>query len=129
MKNITRRVKEAGRPLVLPTYGAAKRLGLAARAFELSVYGGEKPLIIYTMGKVGTSSIAHGLARIRPKTPLYHIHTLRTDRLETEERVYQKNFGQLRRIHKHLLDSFFPSETTVESWFKKPALADCHAGS
>jgi len=93
--------------VVAPTYAATKRLGLLKRKLETGIHRRETPLVVLSMGKVGTSSVAHALREACPKSPIYHIHTLQPARLAHEEKVYREHFQRLHGIHAHLLDSLF----------------------
>jgi len=51
-------------------------------------YGDPSPLLIYTMGKVGSSSVLHSLRLLELDRPLYHLHSLDLESLhELEEEL------------------------------------------
>lgn len=95
------------RELTNVSYGSAKFFGLSKLAFQAYHGRDREPLLVFSMGKVGTSTVAHSLKSIVPKVPVYHIHTLCEDRIKQQEEVYKKHFRQLRTIHGHLLNSLF----------------------
>jgi hypothetical protein len=65
------------------------------------------PFLVYSMGKVGTSTVVHSLHEQMPRSPVYHVHTLSRQRIKSEEKVYRTNFRELGTIHDHLLDSIY----------------------
>lgn len=95
------------RKLTNLSYGSARFFGLSKLAFQAYRYRDREPLLIFSMGKVGTTTVARSLKYIVPEVPVYHIHTLCEDRIKQEEEVYKKHFRQLRTIHNHLLNSLF----------------------
>jgi hypothetical protein len=48
-------------------------------------FKGQPPLLIYTMGKVGSSSVLHSLKQIPLNRPLYHLHSLAPEPLRELE--------------------------------------------
>ena len=55
------------------------------RMFELSR---KEPILIYQMGKVGSTSMLRSIRRITINRPVFHVHTLRKDVLDDIERLY-----------------------------------------
>ena len=51
------------------------------------------PLIIYQMGKVGSSTIASSLNSLQLPNPIYHIHTLTKAGIESSENIYREMYG------------------------------------
>lgn len=54
---------------------------------------GKTPVLVYQMGKVGSSSVCASLTKARPETPLHHIHVLTNQGIAWEE---VPHFGQKR---------------------------------
>ena len=54
---------------------------------------GKTPVLVYQMGKVGSSSVCASLMKARPETPLHHIHVLTDKGIAWEEAFH---FGQKR---------------------------------
>lgn len=94
------------RKLSNSSYGTAKLFGLIKLIIE-AFFKKKQPVLIYSMGKVGTTSIHHLLKKNLPQYPVYHLHTLRQDRIKNEAMVYRKNFSRIHTIHDHLLNSMF----------------------
>ncbi len=65
------------------------------------------PFLVYSMGKVGTSTVVNSLHKKVPRSPVYHLHTLSKQRIKSEEEIYKAKFVQLGTIHDHLLDSLY----------------------
>lgn len=59
---------------------------------------GKTPVLVYQMGKVGSTSVCASLKKARPETPLHHIHVL-TDKGIAWEEVH--HFGQKRGWFRH----------------------------
>jgi len=64
-----------------------------------------EPLLVYQMGKVGSTAVAHALETAMPGRPVFHFHTLSRERLQREEAVYRRHFAVRRSIDSHLLHS------------------------
>jgi hypothetical protein len=55
-------------------------------------FGGQAPLLIYTMGKVGSSSVLHSLKLLDLDRPLYHLHSLAPEPLRELESELEPAF-------------------------------------
>lgn len=55
-------------------------------------FKGQPPLLIYTMGKVGSSSVLHSLKQIELGRPLYHLHSLAPEPLRVLEAELRPSF-------------------------------------
>ena len=63
------------------------------------------PLIIYQMGKVGSTSVTKALRALSPNYSVYGVHTLRPDNVEQAIANYRKNYSVRRLVPEHLLAS------------------------
>jgi len=50
----------------------------------------KEPLIVYQMGKVGSSTIVASLKALDSSWPVYHIHTLTQEGIEAREQIYRR---------------------------------------
>jgi hypothetical protein len=50
------------------------------------------PLLVYQMGKVGSTSILAGLESRLPDTPVFHVHTLSSPQLRVIENIYRNSW-------------------------------------
>ncbi|RMF29402.1 MAG: hypothetical protein D6759_13910, partial [Chloroflexi bacterium] len=70
---------------------------------------GKEPLIVYQMGKVGSSTVVASLEALSLDSPIYHIHTLTWEGIRSGERIYRAIYGDSRPPSfsrmKHLLAS------------------------
>lgn len=66
-------------------------------------------LVIYQMGKVGSSSIKRSLQTLCPETNIYHVHALTHERIGELDAVYRNasRFSHKAIIHSHLVESMF----------------------
>lgn len=65
----------------------------------------EEVLMVYQMGRVGSTTVTNSLEALGLDMPIYHVHHLRDDTISETEKIYKENFSQLRCIHSHLLHS------------------------
>jgi hypothetical protein len=63
------------------------------------------PLIIYQMGKVGSTSVTRALRSLSPTYSVYGVHTLRPDKVELAIANYRKSYSVRRLVPEHLLAS------------------------
>ena len=63
------------------------------------------PLIIYQMGKVGSTSVTKSLRALSPNYSVYGVHTLRPDNVEQAIANYRKTYSVRRLVPEHLLAS------------------------
>ena len=63
----------------------------------------KEPILIYQMGKVGSSTIAHTLEQLQLDSPILHIHTLSESHLN--HAIQRQRSTSSRYLHKHLLVS------------------------
>ena len=65
-----------------------------------------KPVVVYQMGKVGSSTLCNSLKKIRPRNiDVYHIHVLTEDSIKALENVYKDNFYKASFFPTHILES------------------------
>jgi len=79
------------------------------RQFTQSHQTDRDTLIIYQMGKVGSSSIKRSINDLALDMNIYHVHALTDDRIKELEKVYRKAskvYGNA-VIHNHLVESAF----------------------
>lgn len=77
--------------------------------YLLFSFSGDEPIIVYQMGKVGSSTIVASLRALNLNKPIYHVHSLILARISSRKQIYQQMFrnggdGDLRRV-KHLFAS------------------------
>jgi hypothetical protein len=89
---LRRRAEKALDRLVQNNYGATKARYQARCARGDRPYKDQPPLLIYTMGKVGSSSVLHSLKLRELGRPLYHLHSLAPDPLHKLERELEPAF-------------------------------------
>lgn len=80
------RADRAVRPLADRWYRLAR---LYTRA-TLALSRWERPVLVYTMGKVGSSSLAHSLRVAAPELDVLHVHRLVPEHLARAEHVYRE---------------------------------------
>lgn len=85
-KSLLRPLKETFRSVAVRSYSLSRlhtRISLAFSRFE-------NPVLIYTMGKVGSSSLEYSLRSAAPELDVLHLHWLVTENLARDERVYRE---------------------------------------
>ena len=80
--------------------------------FYLSEFRGQEPLIIYQMGKVGSSTIAASLKALNLSRPIYHVHVLTPELIDKVEKMYYGRgmdipFKAFLPRSKHIVESRF----------------------
>lgn len=65
------------------------------------------PLIVYQMGKVGSTTILRSLKALNLEMPVYQVHVLTPEGIARLEQKYKQNFSQRGRIATHLAASRF----------------------
>jgi hypothetical protein len=85
-RRLRRRFERTLDKLTQNNYGAAKARYQRRTARGEGRFAGQPPLLIYTMGKVGSSSVLHSL-KLLPDLghPLYHLHSLAPEPLRELE--------------------------------------------
>lgn len=63
------------------------------------------PVVVYQMGKVGSTSVYHALRGLPPHYSVYHVHTLQQARVRAEFSAYRATFHVRRLVPHHLLAS------------------------
>ena len=79
------------------------------------------PLLIYQMGKVGSSSIYRSIKSGWTQSPVYHLHVLSEDNLNALDRVIRESYPKTRFIPEHLiagefLRRYLPTTTPKQKW-------------
>ena len=74
----------------------SRKLGRRMRAIRDA-----KPVLIYQMGKVGSSTIVRTIDKLNLREPVFHIHTLKPD---TRERAIQMELSHARRLTSNHLE-------------------------
>ncbi len=82
--------------------------------YMLADFRGDHPVVVYQMGKVGSSTVVASLHALDLKRPIYHVHTLISERIRDRRRKYEKMFRngspmELRRAS-HLFASQYLSK-------------------
>ncbi|MGV2829104.1 putative capsular polysaccharide synthesis family protein [Myxosarcina sp. GI1(2024)] len=98
---------------ILPNYSTNKLY--YSWKFELSkavtnIFGSnlsQPEVIVYQMGKVGSSTIVKSLQKLDLDFKVYHVHALSEQRIEELENTYRAHFDRTRVIHSHLLESLY----------------------
>lgn len=84
---------------------------------RLLAWRDEAPIVVYQMGKVGSSTVVASLKASMPQKPIYHIHSLTREGIEHGKQMYARIFNNERRTDarrmKHLL--------TAEQLYKRAA--------
>lgn len=73
------------RPLAFRRYSVAR---LYTRA-TLALTRWERPVLVYTMGKVGSSSLMHSLQKAAPDLDVLHVHHLVSENLSRKDALYR----------------------------------------
>lgn len=100
-------MKQSFQKIMSPTYGIAKYQGLARLRLNAAVCRCHRPVLVYTMGKVGTTTLVQSLEKSLAGTPIYHLHTLDAERIRQMEALSRRLFCHSRTVHRHLLNSLF----------------------
>jgi len=106
------------KPLIRRSYGLARSFGVyGLRIADVECH---PPLVIYQMGKVGSTSILQSLRASALDIPIYHVHCLTDDGLNYVESVYRSEFAARRFIPRHLFASLYLRQRMTQSdWGKK----------
>jgi len=64
----------------------------------------EDKVIVYTIGKVGSTTIFKSLKRLE-NISAYHVHCLTKDGIDLAEKVYRDSFHRRRKVASHILES------------------------
>jgi hypothetical protein len=107
-------MKSALKKMICPTYTIAKLMGLAQLKLHYVACHCYNPIVVYTMGKVGTTTLVQSFERNLTRTPIYHVHTLDHERIRKMEQLYRRLFPSLHTIHSHLLSSLFLQKTMLK---------------
>lgn len=60
--------------------------------YLFSGFRGDNPVVVYQMGKVGSSTIVASLHALPLQRPIYHVHTLISEGIRDRRRKYEKMF-------------------------------------
>jgi hypothetical protein len=89
---LRRRAEKTLDKLVQVNYGASKARYQSRCARNDRRFKERPPLLIYTMGKVGSSSVLHSLKLLDLDRPLYHLHSLAPEPLRELEAELEPAF-------------------------------------
>ena len=64
---------------------------------------GESPILIYQMGKVGSSSILDSLKGMKLDRPIFHVHHLNPSNIHRGERILQDTYGSRYSVNRFCL--------------------------
>lgn len=116
-----RRGREAVDRLARTSYTAYKMVGqLKLRLRDLRA-ADPPPLLVYQMGKVGSTSVIRSLKALELPMQIHQVHSLSPAGIAKAERIYRERFSISRQIDAHLLSSFYlrrrlRSLETGETW-------------
>lgn len=107
MSGLTGRIR---RVFLSRNYWLYKRLRY--REFRSALESGKKPLVIYQMGKVGSSTIVNSLQRLPVDYHIHQVHVLTHDWIEKVHRQYMHASAVQGRpiIEPHILSSMYVRE-------------------
>lgn len=60
--------------------------------YLFSGFRGDNPVVVYQMGKVGSSTVVASLHALKMQRPVYHVHTLISERIHDRQQKYEKMF-------------------------------------
>jgi len=91
--------------------------------YLLAGFRGDNPVVVYQMGKVGSSTVVASLQSLDLKRPIYHVHTLIFERIRDRRQKYERMFRsgapmELRRAS-HLFASQYLSKRVKRGAFKQ----------
>ena len=84
-------------------YELTKALNLLELQFTHPCHN--QPIVIYQMGKVGSSSVYSSLKALKLDNPVYHVHFLTPQGINWAETIYKSEFPRRHRIEAHILQS------------------------
>jgi len=90
--------------------------------YRLSSTASEDLLLVYQMGKVGSTTLVRSLQAAVPGAHVYHVHALTPTAITRHHRLYQQNFLRGRTIPRHHLESVYlrrlldTAEATNKYW-------------
>jgi hypothetical protein len=89
--------------LAAPSYPLSRALfQLHLRLAELT---SGQPLLVYQVGKVGSTTVVRSLRAAGWKQPIYHLHTLHPDVLSRDEALYRRQYTRGDQRARHLWTS------------------------
>ena len=77
-------------------------------------------ILIYQMGKVGSTTIWHSLEQLGLKAPIYHIHTLNPEHIQQKLRKIRENFSQSRFIYLDVVQAAYLQNQLIHENFDHP---------
>ncbi|HMQ51119.1 MAG TPA: putative capsular polysaccharide synthesis family protein [Anaerolineae bacterium] len=105
LKRVIRVGRRALVSLSRRNYASAKAYGLLS--LHWANLRQKQPLIIFQMGKVGSTTIARSLEAVGLKMSVFHVHVLSEEGLKRHEQIYRQSFSERRRIDRQLLASYY----------------------
>jgi len=99
-------------------YYSARMYGMLRRQWWYS--RDTEALIIYQMGKVGSTSVYRSLKLIDLGMHVFHVHFLSPEGVSWAENVYKREFSRTNRIERHIFDSLYLRKRIDEEEVDKP---------
>lgn len=103
MKSIQSHMLKTIKPLFKSNYYAFKYY--SHLQLHLKHLQSKEILLVYQMGRVGSTTVTSSLETLKLNMPIYHVHSLIKDSIDKTEKLYKDNFSHLGSIHSHLLQS------------------------
>lgn len=100
-----RTTKRICKPLTRKYYRLARSFGVIE--LQVSHTHKEPPLVVYQMGKVGSTSIVESLKASSLDMPIFHVHCLTDEGIDYIDSVYKQEFSVRGSIPGHLFDSLY----------------------
>jgi hypothetical protein len=113
---LRRRFGRAVRILARRHYATAKAYYNRLTARRDRPYKGQLPLLVYTVGKVGSASVFHSLRRLDLARPVQHIHYLGHERLRYLEAILKPAFPESLPTLRHV----WHSQQVAEAFARDP---------
>ena len=82
---------------------------LDTKILGAKLFFNKSAIVVYQMGKVGSTTVYYSLKKQLPLTPVFHVHCLSENTLKEQEKSYYK-IGKTPRDVKHLRQGKFLNE-------------------
>ena len=109
---IKRNLNSLYRRFIYSNYDLTKSYLL--KKFRSAARNGDYILLVYQMGKVGSTSIVNSLKTLHLGKTVFHVHGLSPELISYNDNIYRKKFNELRRIDPHLIESIYLREILDE---------------
>lgn len=108
--SLTKKIKRKFSKKSIESYDQvrAKKYKKVSRSYDSD----HKTVVIYQMGKVGSSTVKHSLDKLGLPMNLYHVHALTKERIDWLENQFQyaSSIKEKPVIHDHVIESIFLRE-------------------